>query len=471
MADQNEKRTPQRNIVHCLKCFKPQENLPVHLARVCMKQSDPEERAAAVKEAKKSFKDWAKAGRMWDYKELSEVIPDKASCYRMMRELLQRGCFVANQPHEHDMAASAGESTSAGTSAGTSVGTRYKVDRSTSQEVRRAAETHVAKNFTPAQKEKVARYMAHTTQVAKAHYQMMLLEQIAETAELMMVLNDLSPDDSNGRGNLPEKVLPKRQFSTFLENFPVTLDGSAPPAKKRKEAGFPAEDRSLTDKWHKVQRDHRAEYLLSKFRHRQPTQRQFDRCVEGMKWETNKPKYPTVLKLWTPPRKEDMASNKKLIRSVMTQRWKGLSIKDFGGDKGKGVIANRRFVKGEIVCDYHGNVIQASEGRAMLGAHEDGMCYLFFFKDGERDLCIDAQTFPCSCHKDLDTVGRRINHSSKKPNLKPVHVLLNADGVNLDVILFKALIDIETGTELKFHYGVNRKSHRGEGLDLDWLDE
>ncbi|XP_029904031.1 N-lysine methyltransferase KMT5A-like [Myripristis murdjan] len=191
-----------------------------------------------------------------------------------------------------------------------------------------------------------------------------------------------------------------------------------------------------------------------------------------MKRETNKPKYQT-LKLWTPPHKEDIANNNKFIRSVMTQRWKGLSIKDFGGDKGKGVIANRRFVKGEMVCDYHGNVIQASGGRTMLGAHEDiqSSCYLFFFKDGERDLCIDAQTFPCSCHKDLDIVGRRINHSSKKPNLKLVHILLNADGVSLDVILFKALIDIETGTELSFHYGVNRKSHRGEGLDLDWLDE
>lgn len=114
-------RAPERNIVHCLKCFKPQENLPVHLARVCMKQSDPEERAAAVKEAKKSFKDWAEAGRMWDYKELCEIIPDNASRYRMMRELLQRGCFVANQPHERDMAGSAGESTTAGTSAATAI--------------------------------------------------------------------------------------------------------------------------------------------------------------------------------------------------------------------------------------------------------------------------------------------------------------------------------------------------------------
>ncbi len=58
-----------------------------------------------------------------------------------------------------------------------------------------------------------------------------------------------SRDDSAAdrrRGAIPEKVKPKRQFSTFLENFLVTVDGSAPPAKKRREAGFPADDRSLT---------------------------------------------------------------------------------------------------------------------------------------------------------------------------------------------------------------------------------
>lgn len=51
----------------------------------------------------------------------------------------------------------------------------------------------------------------------------------------------------------------------ILKAFPVSTDGSAPPAKRRKEAGFPAEDRSLTDKWNKIQRDQRAEFLLCKY--------------------------------------------------------------------------------------------------------------------------------------------------------------------------------------------------------------
>lgn len=65
------------------------------------------------------------------------------------------------------------------------------------------------------------------------------------------------------------------------------------------------------------------------------------------------------------------------------------------------------------MCDYHGNIVEAAEGTAMLEAQDDGMCYLFFFKDGARDLCIDAQTFPCACHCHLETVGRKINHSEQ----------------------------------------------------------
>ncbi|KAL1250731.1 hypothetical protein QQF64_018527 [Cirrhinus molitorella] len=70
-----------------------------------------------------------------------------------------------------------------------------------------------------------------------------------------------------------------------------------------------------------------------------------------------------------------------------------------------------------------------------------------------------------------DTAGRRINHSSKRPNLKPLHCVLKVGGEDRDVILFRALRDINVDTHLKFDYGVEERSIRGEGLDLDWLDE
>lgn len=69
-------------------------------------------------------------------------------------------------------------------------------------------------------------------------------------------------DERSAGTSQPEKVVSKMSFSSFLKTFPVSTDGSASPAKKRKEAGFPAEDRSLTNKWNKIQREQRAEFLL-----------------------------------------------------------------------------------------------------------------------------------------------------------------------------------------------------------------
>ena len=135
------------------------------------------------------------------------------------------------------------------------------------------------------------------------------------------------------------------------------------------------------------------------------------------------------------------------------------------------MVATRPFSKGDIVCDSHGRVITGEGGRAMMENLVDEPGYLFFFKAGERDLCIDTQTFPCECHPDADTIGRRINHSRKNPNLKPMQCVLMVDGEAKQVILFRALVDIPVDKELKFDYGVNRKSFRGESLDLDWLDE
>lgn len=133
-----------------------------------------------------------------------------------------------------------------------------------------------------------------------------------------------------------------------------------------------------------------------------------------------------------------------------------------------GVVATRQFSKGDIVCDYHGKVIRAAEGMAMMEGHHDEARYLFFFKAAQRDLCIDART-GCDCHPDTDTVGRRIKCCSKRPNLEPLHCVMKVNGEDQDVILFKALQDISIDTQLKFYSGAIRKSFLG--LDLDWLDE
>ncbi len=89
--------------MHCLQCYKPQQNLPVHLARMCMKKSTPEERAEQVKKARASSREWIRKNRTWDYEQLCQLLPDRRSRITMVKELLHRGFFIMNQPEESDM--------------------------------------------------------------------------------------------------------------------------------------------------------------------------------------------------------------------------------------------------------------------------------------------------------------------------------------------------------------------------------
>lgn len=130
------------------------------------------------------------------------------------------------------------------------------------------------------------------------------------------------------------------------------------------------------------------------------------------------------------------------------------------------------FSRGDIVCDYHGKLISEAEGKMMMEQHTGGMGYLLFFKaKGGVPMCIDAQTFPCECHPQKDTYGRRMNHSQKQSNIKPVRFCLNFSDGPRETVLFLATKDIKVSEELLWDYGVRRRSFRGEGIDLEWLDD
>ncbi|XP_056147494.1 histone-lysine N-methyltransferase set-1-like [Lampris incognitus] len=151
----------------------------------------------------------------------------------------------------------------------------------------------------------------------------------------------------------------------------------------------------------------------------------------------------------------------------VSQLWKGLEIKSIP-DKGRGVFTRRAFKMGEVVCDYHGDLLTAAQGQAVHEStigEETGYMYFFLNEDGEK-MCIDAHQ-KCQCHPDIDVKGRLINHS-RKPNLKPLSKRLDLDGDKRDYILFVAKQDISEGEELTFDYGVN-KFQFGEARDLDWL--
>ncbi|XP_039539028.1 N-lysine methyltransferase KMT5A-like [Pimephales promelas] len=177
-------------------------------------------------------------------------------------------------------------------------------------------------------------------------------------------------------------------------------------------------------------------------------------CSEGLitqeGWTVNWPKPEEIVLQWRPAPKQKVEEDRFVIQCVSQQTWTGLAIKDFGAEQEQGVVATRRFYTNDIVCDYHGKVITEAEGRAIVQSLNDEPGYCFFFKAGERELCVDSQNYPCESHPLTNTFGRRINHSSKMPNLKPFHCKMKINGEDKDIILFKALKDITVGTQLKY---------------------
>lgn len=97
-------RTADRHYVHCLRCLKPQNNISVHLTRVCMKKCTPEERAVELRKAKDSAREWSRSNRTWDYTELCELLPHRPCRTALVNDLLRRGFLIKNKPHDSDLA-------------------------------------------------------------------------------------------------------------------------------------------------------------------------------------------------------------------------------------------------------------------------------------------------------------------------------------------------------------------------------
>ncbi|CAK6983379.1 hypothetical protein F2P81_025524, partial [Scomber scombrus] len=197
-----------------------------------------------------------------------------------------------------------------------------------------------------------------------------------------------------------------------------------------------------------------------------PTIQRVAKYISEEGWTANHPRPQDIVSKWRPANKTQVESDPGIMRMVRRQKWSGLAIMDFGGNKGHGVVATKHFEVGSIVCDYHGKLITKAEGNKMMESTEGEKGFLFFF----NDLCIDAQTFPCECHPSQDTAGRKMNHSKKRFNVKPLHCKMKFPEGERDIILFQATKDIAINDELLFDHGVRRKSFHSEAMALLWLD-
>jgi [histone H4]-lysine20 N-methyltransferase SETD8 len=96
---------------------------------------------------------------------------------------------------------------------------------------------------------------------------------------------------------------------------------------------------------------------------------------------------------------------------VSAQDWDGLeTVPDLPG-RGRGVMATRNFVRGEVVCDYHGELLGHQEGKARYEASpENASGFMFAFRHRGKKLWLDATA-------EQPGVGRLINHSRCHANV------------------------------------------------------
>ncbi|KAI4794426.1 hypothetical protein KUCAC02_032079 [Chaenocephalus aceratus] len=151
----------------------------------------------------------------------------------------------------------------------------------------------------------------------------------------------------------------------------------------------------------------------------QPTEEAVRRALTKERWVSNTPSVQDVVRGWVAPR-DAPTSSQSLIRSISEQSWRGLAVRDFGGERAK-------------------------------------------------ELCIDASS-RCDCHPEVETYGRLLNHSRKRPNLKPRRFDLTFPDGPRELLVFLALQNIKMGEELLWDYGVTRASFGGEGQESAWLD-
>ena len=141
----------------------------------------------------------------------------------------------------------------------------------------------------------------------------------------------------------------------------------------------------------------------------------------------------------------------------------GLEVVEIEG-KGRGVIARQRFLKGDPVVEYKGQMLSHKEGKKREAQISPNFANIFYSKSFSKSKCV--QSFCVNASKEVPgRFGRLVNHSFKSPNCQ-IEVIDNFKGY--PHLLIVAARDLQIGEELTIDYGVTDR----EVLEANpWLRE
>ncbi|XP_053557776.1 N-lysine methyltransferase KMT5A isoform X2 [Bombina bombina] len=144
----------------------------------------------------------------------------------------------------------------------------------------------------------------------------------------------------------------------------------------------------------------------------------------------------------------EIEEKKRIDELITTGKEEGLKIDIITG-KGRGVIATRKFNRGEFVVEYHGDLIEITDAKkreALYAQDSSTGCYMYYFQYLNKTYCIDAT-------KETNRLGRLINHSKAGNCHTKLHNIHN-----LPHLILIASRDINAGEELLYDYGDRSKS-------------
>lgn len=150
---------------------------------------------------------------------------------------------------------------------------------------------------------------------------------------------------------------------------------------------------------------------------RRPTSRDILTFIQDHQWTCKERDVSILAKTWRPRAARFWTECRQLQQKISRQNWKGMewSTEEDGRTK---VTSCRRFLKGEVICDIHGENISARKGKKIIRKNIEAFSkFLFFYSDPAGQVrCINTS---CSCHR--ETPLKFMRRSRKTFNAVPVY--------------------------------------------------
>ncbi|KAK3589796.1 hypothetical protein CHS0354_015799 [Potamilus streckersoni] len=140
---------------------------------------------------------------------------------------------------------------------------------------------------------------------------------------------------------------------------------------------------------------------------------------------------------------------KDLEQKILSKIEDGLKVTEID-NKGRGVIADKEFLRGDFIVEYAGDLIDrdvAKNREKKYSEKPEYGCYMYYFSFKNKNYCVDATA-------ESGRLGRLLNHSKTAANCQTKLVEVNGQ----PRLILVALKDITKGEELLYDYGDRSKS-------------